>query len=242
METVADALRELGEVTVECGLTQEIVEKVRDAQDKAPFDALVSHLPENRDARCAWGIMGRVMNKYSTYGPAFGLLRQIRELTEMPIIVYTGAGRENIPAFAMDYSRVDMVVDKSVDTVADAGELVSRVRYEWDRPPDVPEPFFIERSEDGAYLQMETVLCQRCGFDSHVCAHVLQIFKDLPGSIETVETDGSCGEEIPLNEGFGLMTLCAPCGSRLRIRLESTAPEAEAALQAAHELFCGKYL
>ena len=242
METIAAALRELGEVTVRCGLSEKTIEMVRETLKIRPFDSMVSHLPAARGARGGWGGMDRVLGKYSSYGPAFGLLHEVRKVSEMPIIVYTGAGRENIPAMAWDSSGVDDIIEKSNDPEADGQRLAKQIQYEWSRPADEPEAPRIERSVDGASLQMETVLRQRGGLGPVLCASIVKQFGHLSGHIESLRSDGSVGEASPLNDMMGIMTLCAPCGFRLRVRLDEATPEAEEALRAAHQLFNQKYL
>lgn len=242
METVANALRELGELVTMHGLSKETIETVRDALKTRPFDAMVSHLPAARGARCGWRGIEQVLSKYSSYGPAFGLLGQIRALSDMPILVYTGAGRDNIPALAWDSSGVDMIIHKGGDTKADAQELVGWVRYEWNRLPEKPEALQIERSADGASLQMETILCQTGGLGPFLSASIVKQFGSLSGSIETINSDGSVEEKSSLGDMLGMMGLCAAPGSRLRIRLDDATPEAEEALRAAHHLLSQKYL
>ncbi|MGC9453014.1 MAG: hypothetical protein ACP5I4_16380 [Oceanipulchritudo sp.] len=239
---IENALRELGEVCVRTGLSRETVGEVRESLEACPFDAMVSHLPPARGARAGWSGIDLMISKYESYGPALDVLKKIRRMTEMPIVVYTGAGLQNLPALALESSGADRLIEKTRDAEKDARKLVGAIRYEWKRSPDAPEEAQIERSADGASLLMETVLRQRGGLGMALGCLIAKLFEGIPGRIEKLAPDGTVEEERPLNDLFEISALCAIRGSRLRIRLDSSTPQAGEALRAAQRLLNGTYL
>lgn len=234
MKIIANALLELGEVTLMYGLSEKTIEIVQAALKDQPFDAMVTHLP----------VLSEETSSLVTgmeYCSALSLVKKIRKLSRMPIIVYTGAGEGAISDLLWDRSGADTLIEKSDHREEDGRKLISNIQYEWHRSPLEPERLKIESINNGTALQMVTVLQQRNGLRPALVHRVVEIFRNIPGRIEKV-SDGVAEAESPLDNMIYMMMLFAKYGSHLRIRVQSTEPKAEHALREAHQLFNQEYL
>jgi len=131
IRVMTKALRVLGDVYVAGPLSQLLVGQVRRLHDNSCYSAIISHLPPKPDSRLTKS--AAVDIRAEKYGDACDHLLQIKLITEVPVIVYTGEQRENIPGMLFDRIGADNIVHKSRSLVDDAELVIQAIKAAWEQ-------------------------------------------------------------------------------------------------------------
>jgi hypothetical protein len=246
---IAAALRELGDVFTDGPLSGAVVERVRKAMaGTRPFTAVVSHLPfgevvapEGEDP-FSWP---PYKYKLARYGGSCLRLQEIRRITDIPIVVYTGAQQSDIPWSGYHPIRADALIHKRDE--GDGVRLQDALRAAWILYANMPpyEPFRCE--SDGTRTWMESLIRNREGERGHyfVCKlwNALNALESV--TLEWIGSDGRATVAFqPKTEGgINVMELIAfvsdssiANGARVRIRVAGIGEEVESALRGIHDL------
>ena len=245
-EILAEGLRELGEVCLMQSLSHEVIEAVRRAlDDRRPFDAVVSHLPQaNAPLRYQGitGFAGSIALKNAVYGPAFSLLGDIKEVADIPVTIYTGACQKDIPAVAWELSGADTIRHKGEDSAEDARHLVETIRNAWSEYAVLPPATEARCETDSASAWIETLVRLNWGVGMAAGARVAKILRGAEWRAERINADGPMANAVCANDIMGMLCMEAVCGSRLRIRMNDRTLEGQDALCRAHRLLNARYL
>lgn len=239
----ADGMRALGEVVMDAMLSDETLERLSRGQDGHPFDAVVSHLPgaSAHGAYSGYASVNKIITKIKTYGPAFELLEKMKQIADIPIVVYTGAGRENIPPLPWDKSGVDKIVHKSGDPGNDARQAIETIRNLWQDYATLPpatEPCF---ETEGTDVCMETTVRLNSGLGPVAGAMMVKLLSNFKWCMELIK----CKDNTPRDHAddlLSIMSLEIPCGTRLKICMNETTAAAKDALCRVHRLLSARYL
>ncbi|MBN2131664.1 MAG: hypothetical protein JW741_19350 [Sedimentisphaerales bacterium] len=242
----AQELRALGEVCLMELLSWDVTETVERAVSKdCPFDAVVSHLPQAEAPLRDQSMSHRGWAfdlKHAVYGPAFGMLGGIKEIADIPVMVYTGAAEIDIPAVPWELSGADDIVHKSHDPEKDGRRMVKAIRERWDKYAELPPATEVRCETDASSAWVETLVRLNWGVGMVAGTHMARILQGLEWLAERIDAQGvSAGCDVA-KDIMGMLCLEAVCGSRLRIRVNDATPEAWDALCRAHRLLNGRYL
>jgi hypothetical protein len=242
----AQELRALGEVCLMESLSWEVVEAVRRARaEQKPFDAVVSHLPQaaaHLGDRNTSPPSGAFAFKHAVYGPAFGMLGRVKEIADIPVMVYTGAGEMDIPAVPWELSGADDILHKSRDREKDGRRMVKAIREAWDRYAALSPATESCCETDPSSAWVETLVRLNWGVGMAAGTHVARILQGLEWRAERIDAQGASAGCDAAKDIMGMLCLEAVCGSRLRVRVNDATPEARDALCRAHRLLNGRYL
>ncbi len=242
----AQELRALGEVCRMESLSWEVVEAVRRAwAEGKPFDAVVSHLPQAaaplRDQNMShrgWA----VDLKHAVYGTAFGILGGVKEVSDIPVMVYTGAAEIDIPAVPWELSGADDIVHKSRDPQEDGRRMAEKIREAWARYAALPPATEPCCETDATSAWVETLVRLNWGVGMATGACLAKILQGLEWRAERIDAQGASPGCDAATDIMGMLCLEAVCGSRLRVRVNGATPEARDALCRAHRLLNARYL
>ena len=111
-EYIAESLRKKYDVQTYRNLDFGVVDMIRQAIAEKPFDVLVTHVPYGRE---------------KSYGGSLDILQDVRKVSNIPIIAYTGAGisLETISSF-MGSGIVDEIIEKSPDCERDIRDICNQ--------------------------------------------------------------------------------------------------------------------
>jgi hypothetical protein len=227
-------------------LTETIIDLVATAKSNPQhaFSAVVSHLPPAKVSLSPFGGLGLFSYKYAEYGPPFKLLGRIKEICDIPVVVYTGAGWENVPAFSWEESGVDSVINKGLNPEADAKAIRKSLNSAFVRyaqlPPAVMEPEIVE-DEKGVWT--ETMV--RLNWGIGLCAFMImiKIGSIVPPTSCYIEycTKNGSRERIKLADILDLMEVVPECGARIKFFVSGNDAHAVKLLRKLHRLCQYRY-
>jgi phosphotransferase system HPr (HPr) family protein len=207
--TVLDGLEERYKVETRFDLSEGIVDFVRNEQAEDPFDAIVTHVPNQR-------------GNIASYDGSMQILHELRTMLDIPIVAYSGA--TGLGATASD-DYVDGYVSKSRDAEKDLEAIIRALERAWDyleNQPCVGPPVMIEIE---GRITVEAVVNSTSGLALAVSARIVKDLSDVERDVTLARTDRP---DLIINckEMMALMTLEAYEGTSVRISVEGTDAEA----------------
>jgi hypothetical protein len=228
-------------------LTETVIDLVATAKSdpQQAFSAVVSHLPPAKVSPSPSGGLGLFSYNYAAYGPPFKLLGRIKEICDIPVVVYTGAGWENVPAFSWEESGVDSVLNKGLNPEDDAKAIRKSLNSAFVRyaqlSPAVMEPEIVE-DEKGVWT--ETSVRLNLGIGLCVFTIMIKISSINPPTSCYIEycTKNGSRERIQLADIFDLMEVVPECGARIKLFVSGNDAHAVKLLRKLHRLCQYRYL
>lgn len=146
---IINSLRKKYSLVTYQNLDSGVIELVRSNIQSHKFDALVTHVPyKSPSARNLGGLSFFLRERIElseSYQDSLLILRQIKLLTDIPIIAYTGAGDSPLIAdIFWETGGVDRIMPKTIDSQKDSKEIINALdtliqNYE-KLPLSIPEP------------------------------------------------------------------------------------------------------
>ncbi len=209
--TILNGLQRDYDVEAEFNLDQHTVLTVKNALAKKPFDAIVTHVPNDP---------GR-----PSYGESLEILSQLRAMASVPIIAYTGADGIVLLVIA---SYTDAVIEKSADPQRDLKAIVSYLEGFLGGQKDrvTVSPPAIRQADGMTTVDVKVTLVG--GLELRGAREVWEECRAFKGKVmlrrlnvvdESRTADG--------RDFFDLLCLNAHEGCELRISVEGTGPEEE---------------
>lgn len=243
----AEGLKVLGEVCFHERLSNETVEIVRRALADTPFDAVVSHLPPSPDgsrwlSEAPFTAVAMLASEYAFYGPPFSLLGEIKTITDIPVVVYTAAGMDNLPAISWDRSGVDRVCAKTNNPAVDAQLVVKTIREAWDLYAALPPASEPRCKSDKESVWIEALVRVNGGLGLYTIGTIARMLNDMDGEMELLDAVGAIVKRSRTSQIMNMLCMETPFGARVRVRVcGDTSQQANDALCRVHRLLNSRY-
>jgi phosphotransferase system HPr-like phosphotransfer protein len=148
-ECIIESLKKKYDITTYRNLDENVIKLISSASPGKRFNAMVTHVPHKASSGRALGAISHHMRETAelieSYQDSLLILRQIKIITDIPIIAYTGAGDSPIIAnIFWEGGGVDHIVPKTTDLHKDLKEISDALetfiqKYE-KLPSTIPEP------------------------------------------------------------------------------------------------------
>ncbi len=214
---VLDGLREHYEVETDFELSESTLQLVRDALETHAFDAIVTHVPCEKTDN---------VKNYS-YRGSLNILHKLRELVDIPIIVYTGAGRPEVLISIESYTCA--LIKKSENTEKDVQIILSWLEEFWGRLPPVsgkPEAK-PELHQENGWTYVDAVLNLNYGMGLRSASEIVRKSMSHEGETRLIlDVAGESPQIINSKSVMMILMHSIANGTPIRISVEGTDTEA----------------